>query len=227
MPVFSPQQRKIARQQFGRYMHNDTLSVQLAISRDKSTVMPGYDDMESAETVNYGTFSGFKCSVYDMLSGKLSRIFRNRIYEVAMEFGIWDDVAYLIQYIDTKYILEAHTGTATNVVSSNTILNDSAIDFTTLKIRANFEDGTIGAQVFNLTDGSIANVVSITDLQIVTDGLTGGINNEFALGDSYKIMNVNNLKVGDRVYIDNDWREILAVIKDSEGIQHTAFSTNG
>lgn len=227
MPIFNDHQRAIARNQYLRYVHNIDIDVEVAITRTRAVVMPGYTATQSEETQDTNLFSGFRCSVYDMLSGKLGRIFRNRIYEVAMEMGIWDDVAYMVQYVDQQYILESHAGAATNGTPSNTILEDGLVDFTTLPIRPDLPDGTIGARVYNTADGSYASIVSISASQIITSGLAGGTDNLFTSGDTYEIRSVNDLQVGDRIHVYNDWREVLAVIKDSEGIQHTALTADG
>lgn len=217
----------IMRQRYITMIHNESVDVEVAISRTKVTEMPGYVDAQTEDSIVSQEFSDFGCSIYDLLSGKLSRIFRNKVYEQAMDFGIWDDVSYLVQYVNSQYILEARNGLVTNATPSNTILEDSLVDFTTLPIRSDFDSGLIGAQIINVSDGSTANILSVVALQIVTDGLVNGTDNLFDLGDSYQILNVNDLKTGDRVKIHNNWREVLAVVQDSEGIQHTVFTANG
>lgn len=73
------------------------------------------------------------------------------------------------------------TGSVTNLVSSQTNLNDSATDFISLRVR-------IGLEIFNVTDGSRATVTGVLgNHSIMTSLLAGGSGNIWDPGDEYII----------------------------------------
>ena len=70
----------------------------------------------------------------------------------------------------------------TDSAGDSTTLNDSTSDFTQFGLVA-------GMAVRNITDGSVAKLLTIADHQLVMESaLTGGTDNTFASGDSYMIL---------------------------------------
>lgn len=82
-------------------------------------------------------------------------------------------------------LTETSSGTITSADTTGMTLTDAAADFIT--------DGvTVGAMVYNTTDGSLGNVVSIDPggTELTLDArLTGGTDDQFDFGDSYRIWN--------------------------------------
>jgi hypothetical protein len=94
-------------------------------------------------------------------------------------------------------------GASTNVVGtqtgadSNTVLIDSAATFQTDGVKA-------GDSISNVTDGSTATVVTVdSEIQITTDGLTGGGDNLFQAGDSYRVTSTTLLVDTSATFISN------------------------
>jgi hypothetical protein len=222
----SGRQKELVLKRFARLVHNQTYRVEVALQRGDETVMPGYAAAPTSESVIYHEFDDFVGSAYDIISGKLSRLFRNRVYLQAESFGLLDKASFLFQYIPNQYILQACSGNVTGVTPHATVLTDSGATFLTEPIRPDLDDGTIGASVTNVTDGSSGLVVSKTATTITVAELTGGELNLFSPGDEYVIYNINHLAEGDRAFIDNGWRQALAVVKDTEGIQHSVFMSS-
>lgn len=222
----SGRQRELVRKRFARLVHNQTYQVEIALKRDYATVMPGYAAAATEASVVYHEFDDFVGSAYDIISGKLSRLFRNRVYLQAESFGLLDKASFLLQYIPNQYILQACSGVVTDLTPHATVLTDSGAEFLTEPIRPDLDDGTIGAAVFNTTDGSSGLIVDKTATTITVAELTGGALNLFSPGDAYVVRNLNHLSEGDRAFINNGWRQALAVVKDTEWLQHSVFMSS-
>lgn len=103
--------------------------------------------------------------------------------------------------------LWAASGTVTTADLTGRNLIDSAATFGTV---------TPGAWIVNLTDGSVCTALVITGNQIVTDFLGGGFgsDNQFDLGDSYRILNVVQCTIdeGNWVAIDGGGDSINPIL---------------
>lgn len=94
---------------------------------------------------------------------------------------------------------ELEEGTVTSTDALGVTLIDSGASFDVAQIAR-------GDLVYNSTDGSAATVVSVTDGQeLITNGLSGGIDDEFFSGDSYVIYDVIrcNISGGNLVAVDD------------------------
>lgn len=92
-----------------------------------------------------------------------------------------DRYRYASWATSTFTLATASTGTVTTPDATGVTLIDSTADFVTDGV----EPGDI---VRNTTDGSVTAVKSVTDLHtLVTEGLTGGTDDEFGASDSYTV----------------------------------------
>lgn len=197
------------RKRYELYIHSSFAHVRMVVREELQQANPNF----KAQNVHvFHVFEGFRCSVYHILSGKLTRVFRSVLEAVQGISGVIDKTAFIVQYVSHNPYLLAASGTATNVVPLNAVLYDSNVDF--------LDSGVmVGALVTNTTDGSTALVQVVSQHSLETAVLTNGVNNTFSPNDAYTVHNYNDLKVDDQIYIDGKWRTVLAVVHDSWGIQ--------
>lgn len=90
------------------------------------------------------------------------------------------------------------TGTVTTADTNGRILNDSIATFASDGVER-------GYLILNRTDGSACSVFSVTEVQLVTDVLRGGTDDEFGFGDTYDIYQVEqcNISGGNLVAVDD------------------------
>jgi len=104
------------------------------------------------------------------------------------------------------------TGQATG--GSGSSLVDSTMDFTTMGLVA-------GMAVLNVTDGSSASIVTIAATTLTLTALIGGLDNTFAMGDSYNILSgeygVVTSWSGDDIYLFSSEVGEIANITVPEG----------
>lgn len=212
MPIVNARRRELFRTKFQRLVHNKTVRVRVKIDEQLSQPNP---NMKGTMEARFGILTGFECSVFSVLSGKLSRIFRTRLDWEAMVPGLWDASEWIVQWVPNLYNIRTTAGLATNAAPSAVTL-EAAEDFLATFVK-------VGAKVTNVTDGSTALVTAVAQHALTVDGLTGGTNNLFTLGDDYTVDNNNDLVINDQVEIDDKWWTVLAVIPDSEGIQRSAL----
>lgn len=100
------------------------------------------------------------------------------------------------------------TGTVTTTSAGGTNLTDSGATFQS--------DGVSpGSWIVNLTDGSICSVLVVeSEIQLLTNSLGGGSDNNFTSGDNYRIMNVVQMEVsgGNLVALDSLGGELDSII---------------
>lgn len=97
------------------------------------------------------------------------------------------------------------SGTAT--ATGTTLLEDSTALFITNGVSR-------GAQVINYTDGSIGTVVSVdSETQVTHTALTGGLNNDWTIADSYSALNETRCEIsgGNLVAVDGVGSDISPV----------------
>jgi hypothetical protein len=87
---------------------------------------------------------------------------------------------WLSPFADPKAVARRVSGRH-NAASSTTILTDSDYDFTVRGV-------AIGDDVYNITDGSIGTVSSVTATTLGFTGLTFGTDNDFDLNDEYVVI---------------------------------------
>lgn len=205
------------RRTFRLDIHNNLVDARLQLGPESAaTTMPGY---KAKQVQQHTTVSNFPCSYYQFLSGKTTRVFRSRLEEQVFASGLWNDTEWMLQFVPGLTEVLLHTGASTNAVPSDTILEDSLIDFQVLGIVA-------GALVVNTIDGSQAIVVTVNANSLVTEILSGGTLNLYTAGDVYSVYNPTACKVGDQFFINGRWRNVLGVIPDSEGVQSTALCSD-
>lgn len=214
MPLISARRKSQLRRAYRKRIHNDLFTVRVYIDEVSEQPNP---QLKATTRERYAEFATFRGSIYHMLSGKIGRLFRNIIELPYSVLGLVDQSAYVIQYVPDLYILEAADGVSDNAVPSSVLLQDSAANFEISPIR-------VGAKVTNTTDESFGFVTSIpTPTSLAVTALTGGTLDLFTAGDAYEIHNVNDLRAGDYVYHLDRWREVLFMIRDSTGVQHSAL----
>jgi len=90
------------------------------------------------------------------------------------------------------------SGLSSSLDTTGAVLQDASAQFVS--------SGVVpGAWVMNLTDGSIATALTVdSETQITTDFLGGGTDNQFEIGDIYKVLNVTQVEVagGNLVAVD-------------------------
>lgn len=96
----------------------------------------------------------------------------------------------------------------TTSVSSGTVTTQSTTGTKLIDLAATFETDGIerGALIVNFADGSVATVISVdSQTQITCEGLDDGTDDQFDVGDSYKIWNVVqcNLSGGNLTAVDS------------------------
>lgn len=121
--------------------------------------------------------------------------------------GLTSTLLDAVVAFDARKVSEA-SGTVTTPDASGRTLTDSG---------ATFESNGVspGSWVVNLTDGSICSVVTVdSEMQITTDILGDGTDNEFGSGDSYKIWPVIQCEVsgGNLVALDAADLQIDAIL---------------
>lgn len=212
MTTINAKRRELFRGKFARLIHNGSVRVRIYIDESSSQPNP---HMKAQAEVRRGVLEGFECSVFPMLSGKLTRLFRARLELQMASPGLLDAAEFMVQFVPNKYILRTTAGLSTNAAPSATSLT-AAEDFTATFVK-------VGAKVTNVTDGSSALVTNVAQNELTVEPLSGGTLNVFTAGDSYTVDNSNELMVDDQVEVDSKWRTVLAVISDSEGIQETVL----
>lgn len=217
MTVLNLRQKVKMRDIFKRRIHNDTFTVKLFIDE---TVVQKNPQIGGVKKPRYAEFTDFKGSIYDALSGVVSRIAQRHVEFSVMPAGIMDNTFFALQYVPDEYNLLATAGQATNAGGGEVAdqLIDETKDFKILPVR-------VGAKVLNLTDGSSALVTAINSdaTKLDTEELSGGDLNIYSEDDEYEIYNSNNLRPHDSVRHLDKWREVLYVVRDSEGVQTTVF----
>jgi hypothetical protein len=95
--------------------------------------------------------------------------------------------------------IELESGTVTTGDTTGVTLTDTSATFVTNLVSR-------GDLVSNLTDGSVASVLSVTsETVLVVDGLIGGVDNQFDVADAYSIFDVIQCNVlgGNLVAVDD------------------------
>ena len=115
------------------------------------------------------------------------------------------------------------SGTITSTDTTGRILTDGSADF--------ISDGVeSGAWIVNLTDdGSAASVISVLNsTQILTDILADGYDNQFDIGDEYKIWNVEqvNISGGNLVAVAEDGYTDISSVLSTMGTQVVRTSSS-
>lgn len=111
--------------------------------------------------------------------------------------------------------ISIESGTITTADTNGVTINDSTALFITNGIEP-------GSWVVNLNDGSRATVLRVvSEIQIITDGLGDGIDNQFNSGDLYEIQNVIQCEVngGNIVAVGADGVTPISAILPTMGIQ--------
>lgn len=212
MTIVTARRKVMFRNKFIRLVHNQPVDVRIKI--DETNVQPN-PDFKAEMKSRFGELSGFMCSVFPILSGKLTRLFRAKLEHELVQSGLLDKAEFMVQFVPQQFILRTTEGLVTNAVPSATEL-DAIEDFIATFVK-------VGAQVTNTTDGSTSIVTVVEANKLTTTALSGGTNNLFTVGDSYTVDNDNELQIDDQVMIDGKYRTILGVIPDSEGIQETVL----
>ena len=116
----------------------------------------------------------------------------------------------------------AQTGTVTTADATGRVLVDSAATF--------IANGVIpGSWILNLTDGSIASVLTVdSETQLTTDILGGGTDDQFDSADAYKVMVVvqGNVSGGNLVAVEADGVTELDPILPTAGTQVVRTSSS-
>lgn len=212
MPIVSQVRKELFRAKFGQLVHNKIVRVRIFIDEISVQENPNF---KAQMQVRRGILGGFECSIFPILSGKLTRLFRAKLEQLIVQSGLLDTAEFIIQFVSDQYILRAVIGESTNGVPSSTSL-EAVEDFIAKFVK-------VGAKVTNVTDGSSAIVTVVAQNELTTEALTGGTLNVYTLGDTYTVDNLNKLLINDQVEIENKWRTVISVIPDSEGIQETVL----
>ena len=97
MPVFSDAQKAMFRSILSSRVHTTSVRVQKIVSSSDSQPNPHY---EARNVDTYATYSGFMCSVFDILSGKTDRMFGVQgVQELTKELGLMDSEIRVVQYV--------------------------------------------------------------------------------------------------------------------------------
>lgn len=215
MPLLNVYERELQRATFRTEIHNLSTSVRTLIGAVVSTPDPEYINVS---TPTRKEFPGFLHSYYHILSGKISRLFRSETELKELPIGLLDKIQHIVQYVPDDYVLLSASGLADGPASA-TLLADAAVDFVASAVQ-------VGAKVLNVTDGSSATVTVVAANLITTTPLSGGTLNLYSLGDSYQVLNINKLVLDDQILLRGDWRTVLMVIPDSEGVQTTVLCSD-
>lgn len=212
MPAFTNKNKSLMKHILWTQVHNLVIPAKQIISSE-ATVNTNYPDTQQIRSVTFN----LRCSIFNLLSGKSSRIFKSHVDLMPSAIGMIDESTHLIEWVREMYPYLTAPGVVTNSTPSATSLKSSTSTFQTLGVR-------LGAQVLNVTDGSTAYVTSIiSETELVTSALTGGTLNLYTATNVITINNENSLEDDDQIFVENRWRVVLAIIRDSEHVQSMAF----
>lgn len=222
MPILSDRILARSRARWRKRIHNVLMSVRIRMAAASVVFIPGYEANKEYRTVE---FNGFPCSFYEVLSSKLNRVFRSRLESLDVPAGVLDKTEWLVEYIPNNYEYLVCTGIV-DAPDSATVLTDAGNDFFALGVRDALLNALPGAKIVNDTDGSEGYVSVVAQHALTVAALSGGMDNQFQIGDAYSVYNVCDLQEGDQVLIRNKWRTVLMVIPDSENLQQTALMSD-
>jgi len=118
MPIIPAQiLEKLRTHVFPKYLINTTTSVKKILSYTTETSNPHYP---SSKVPVFTEYNNFVCSIINMLSGKVNRLFGEReMSELIAELGIVGNEAYVIQYVSDQELVP---GVYNNLILDEQIL---------------------------------------------------------------------------------------------------------
>jgi len=97
MPILNPVELELMKVAYARDIHNTLLSIR---KHNGAATTYNANPLYKTESENAFTeYSGFPCSVYYILSGKVNRLFDERNLQTLKDIGLLDEDIWVVNYI--------------------------------------------------------------------------------------------------------------------------------
>jgi len=121
MTILSPNQKEHLRALYLKRVHNVSTSVRKIVSSEVVQPNPHYKG-KTEDT--FGLYTGFLCSIYNLLSGKTNRLLGELgVAELTKELGVMEDEVRIVQYISDQTLIDNVLDDITN----NLVLNEEVL----------------------------------------------------------------------------------------------------
>ena len=125
MPVLSAGVKAGLRTSYLRAIHNSTCNVKKRIGETTANANPIF---ESSKTQTYREYTGFKCSYYHALSGKMNRLFDERGNpELSALLGTLSGDTYVVSYVCDLTLTAGADGYAYSPIPNNLAVDEEIL----------------------------------------------------------------------------------------------------